>query len=68
MKAKIVSELEFDKDVLDIIVLDNENPIDATKDELEQSLFDMAEDWVLRGIKPTIEFELTEAEKKLEVQ
>ena len=61
MKARIEVEQEWDDDVKVTLLEDDINTPEKQKEELqeflEQSLFEIAEDWVLRGVKPNIEFE-----------
>lgn len=70
MKAKISVEQEFDEDVKSVIAEEDDNTPEKQKEELEeflsQSLFEIAEDWVLRGVKPNITFLEEENQTKLE--
>ena len=61
MKAKIEVSYEFEPDVLESLkesgITTEEQLKEEYKKALADSLFEIAEDWVLHNIEPNIEFE-----------
>ena len=57
MLGKLEAKIDLEKDVIKALKNQGFNIREETKKAIRDLLFEIAEDWVIRGIEPNIEFE-----------